>query len=364
MVVSTFKFCLPSHSRKEILHVDIYGLGIESSCDETGIALLKNGNEVVSEPLYSQIDLHRLYGGVVPELASRAHMEKIPILLQEALSYLPAQKKISYIAVTVQPGLLGSLLVGFNTAMAISLAQKIPVIPIHHLEAHLYAVQLQKQQIEYPALGLLLSGGNSVLYLMEDLKKLTVVGDTLDDAAGEALDKAASLLKLSYPGGPHIEQQALLYVEEMKQKGMNEADLRKQNPLPQILKSQNREEFNFSFSGIKTALFYLLQKYPHQYQTHQLAYFFQERVIEITVRNIRMAIKKYKTTQLIGGGGVMANKMLRQRIQENTDIDFLFPPPKYCTDNAAMVASLGYNYFQRGSFRKATKVHSGNEFIF
>lgn len=355
---------MSAYACKEILHVDIYGLGIESSCDETGIALLKNGNEVLSEPLYSQIDLHRLYGGVVPELASRAHMEKIPILLQEALSCLPAQQKISYIAVTVQPGLLGSLLVGFNTAMAISLAQQIPVIPIHHLEAHLYAVQLHKQQIKYPALGLLLSGGNSVLYLIEDLKQLTVVGDTLDDAAGEALDKAASLLQLPYPGGPHIEQQALLYVKEMEQQGMDETILRKQNPLPQVLKSQSREEFNFSFSGMKTALFYLLQKYPHEYQSHQLAYFFQERVIEITVRNVRMAIKKYETTQLVGGGGVMANTMLRQRIQENIDIDFLFPSPKYCTDNAAMVASLGYNYFQRGNFHAATKVHSGNEFIF
>lgn len=345
---------------------DVYGLGIESSCDETGIAIVKNGEEVIANPLFSQIDLHRLYGGVVPELASRAHLEKIPLLLQEALSALPnALEQIDYIAVTVQPGLLGSLLVGFQTAMAISMVSKIPVLPIHHLEAHLYAVQLEKQKIEYPALGLLLSGGNSVLYKINGLKNLELLGDTLDDAAGEALDKAASLLHLPYPGGPYIEKEALAYIRQMKAKGVDEKTLRKQNPLPAILKDQSRDSFNFSFSGLKTALLYLLQKRKDEFSREQLAYFFQERFIEITVRNVSMALKKLQTKQVVTGGGVMANSMLRKRLQEKiTSAELLFASPKYCTDNAAMIASVGYNYFIKKDFVQAQKVHSRNEFIF
>lgn len=350
---------------------DIYGLGIESSCDETGVALLKNGFQILADPLYSQIDLHRLYGGVVPELASRAHLEKIPLLLQEALSYLEykqanEKQKISYVAVTVQPGLLGSLLVGFNTAMAVSFAHNIPVVPIHHLEAHLYAVQLNGHSLTYPALGLLLSGGNSLLYNILGLKKIQVIGDTLDDAAGEALDKAALLLGLPYPGGPHIEKLAHVFVNEQKEKGVSERTLRKQNPLPKILKDQGKEHFDFSFSGLKTALLYVLKNSEGKFSKQALAYYFQERFIEITVRNVDLALKKFGSKQVVAAGGVLANQTLRSRLSETIGerAQFLVPDRKYCTDNAAMVAALGYNYFMHGNFSPARKVHSGNAFVF
>lgn len=327
---------------------NIYGIGIESSCDDTGVALVQNGQQIIANPLYNQTELHSEYSGVVPELAGRTHLEKFPALFGEILKELEKRHipltKLSYVATTVRPGLVGSLLVGYYGARAIARAARVPLIPVHHLEAHLYAPMLEEKTIEWPALGLLLSGGNSALYHMKGPGDLTVIGDTLDDACGEALDKAASLLGLGYPGGPFMERAA---AEFALQKTPQELEkLRRQNPLPKILKEQGSEKYRFSFSGIKTALYYYLQKEKSP-EVGFLAWAFQERLFEIILRNTRHALENFGLKRLIAAGGVMANRELKKRLQElasQMGADFLSPSPALCTDNGAMVAAAGYLY--------------------
>lgn len=332
---------------------EILGIGIESSCDETGVTLIKNGKEVIKNSLFSQIELHKEFGGVVPENASRAHLEKIPWLIQDTIDAVPSNASLQYIAVTARPGLVGSLLVGFNAALALGAHYNIPVIPVHHLEAHLYAVLPSGYGIPYPFLGLLLSGGNSALYHVTGLGQIEVIADTFDDAAGEALDKAASILGLPYPGGPHIEKAAAI-----AEPGPDS------NPLPRVLKDQKDHEFNFSFSGLKTALLYLTRS-EHSYTTEQLAFYFQQRVFEAIIRNTTKAAEHLGLDSVIAAGGVMANSTLRESLQlalSQIHTKLIVPEKKFCTDNAAMVAALGHEYFQTGRWPQPVNVSSENSF--
>ncbi len=342
--------------------MDIYGMGIESSCDETGVAILKNGKEIITNPLFSQIEAHRLYGGVVPEHASRMHLEKMPAMLKKAMGDFQTAapgEKISYVAVTTRPGLVGSLLMGYNAALAMSHILDIPVIPIHHLEAHFYAAGIQSTMPEYPFLGLLLSGGNSSLYLVQGPGEIELTGDTFDDAAGEALDKAASLLGLPYPGGPSVEIKARDY-----RNAVVNPDGAK-NPFPRILKSQPSDEFNFSFSGLKTSLLYLKRKNP-DLATEEAAYYYQERIIEIIIRNLRNAVLHYGIKRVVAAGGVTANTFLREALEKlaaEIHAQITVPPVSLCTDNGAMVAALGWHYYRMGNWSDIKKVSSAKEFI-
>ena len=340
---------------------DIFGLGIETSCDETSAAVVRNGSEVFSAPIFSQVALHKKYGGVVPEIASRAHLEKLPYLIQKTLKRI---QKIDYVAVTVQPGLIGSLLVGYNAALGFSLDKNIPLIPIHHLKAHLYAVLLSNKKINYPFLGLLLSGGNSAIYKCGSLNNMNIIGDTLDDACGEALDKAAQLLGLPYPGGPYIEKAADEFFKDELSKGILEKDVEKQNPFPEILKDQPKDDLNFSFSGIKTALNHLLKANKTEFTIPEIAHHFQTRLIQLILRNIRKACLKYDIRELILAGGVAANQTLRKALSKMASqlkIRLIYPEIQYCTDNAAMVACLGFLYFRRGSWPDIHRVSSSKD---
>lgn len=345
--------------------MDIFGLGIESSCDETGVAIIKNGEEVISNPLFSQIESHRMYGGVVPEHASRMHLEKFPSLIQAALDEFKkknGKSRLSYIAVTTRPGLIGSLLMGYNAALALSSIHQVPVIPIHHLEAHFYASSIDKKMPAYPFIGLLLSGGNSSLFLVRGLGDMQIIGDTYDDAAGEALDKAASLLGLEYPGGPSIQQEAEKFIKRNDARVIPQ--INKQNPFPKILKGQSPEQFDFSFSGLKTSLLYYTQKNP-DLDIQRTAYYYQERVIEIILRNLENAVKNLGISRVIAAGGVTANKFLRAGLGElahRHSLDLRIPPIYLCTDNGAMVGALGYHYFKEGSWPSIKKVSSSKSF--
>ncbi len=345
--------------------MNFIGLGIETSCDETSVALVKNGSEVLTNPVFSQLATHAEYRGVVPEVASRVHLEKLPLMIQQTLA---TGHKINYVAVTVRPGLVGCLLMGYHAALAITMKFDIPLIPIHHLEAHIYATQLARPIPAYPFIGLLVSGGNSALYLINDLGKIEKISETLDDACGEALDKAAIALGLPYPGGPHIEERANCFYQQSLEKKLSHEELMMGNPLPEILKNQKKNQFDFSFSGIKTALIYLLKK--ENYDPDALAYYFQERLIQLLVRNTKRAISIYRETHkisyVVAAGGVMANKTLRSSLEvmlTKIGVQLVVPPIQFCTDNGAMVASLGANYFQKGSWPDVTTVSPSKSFL-
>lgn len=344
---------------------DIIGLGIESSCDETAIAVVKNGEKVLSQPMFSQVALHKKYGGVIPELASRSHLEKITFLLEEALSESGIEiQQIDYIATTVKPGLVGSLLVGYQTALALHWKTGARLLPVHHLEAHLYAPLLSGASFEYPFLGLLLSGGNSAIYRISAPGEVKVLGDTIDDAAGEALDKAAAMLGLPYPGGPQIEKEAGKFLEVS---GESEASLREKNPLAIPLRDLPRNEIRFSFSGLKTSLLYLLKKNSDEYTREALSFYFQQRIIDAIIRNVEHAVKREKVLRVVAAGGVTANSMLRSALEALADsmkFSITFPERSYSTDNAAMVAAAGYIYFRAQKFPEQNFVSSDNKFEF
>lgn len=339
-------------------------LAFESSCDETGVALVEDGSRVVAAPLYSQLTEHRPYGGIVPEYASRAHLEKFTPLLEEILRAHPLQPgDIDYVAVTTRPGLVGALLVGYQSARACARHFGVPIIGVHHLEAHLAAVALSGKTVPYPALGLILSGGNSAIFKMQSAGKITVVGDTLDDAAGEALDKAAQVLGLGYPGGPVIEKAAALYASERGITPGDEGKMENENPFPVILKSLPRNQVTFSFSGIKTALLRAEQGKAHSREA--LAFHYQERIVEHIVRNLVHALDMHKGLPVIAAGGVLANLRLRECLQQvcqKRGVELLVPEMRYCTDNAAMVAAAAHLYFREGRQSPFTKVSPTNNF--
>jgi N6-L-threonylcarbamoyladenine synthase len=311
-------------------------LGIETSCDDTGIALIEYNRQkcrILSNIVSSQIKIHAPYGGIVPNLAARAHLKNIEPVLETALKQAH-HPKIDLIAVTIGPGLIPSLLVGANFAKALAYVWQKPIMGINHIEGHIYANWLTTPQIEFPNLCLVVSGGHTQLILMKNHGKYQLLGETRDDAAGEAFDKVAKLLGLGYPGGPIISQRA--------QKGNPQTfDL----PRPMI----NSKDFDFSFSGLKTAVLYEVkkgEKLSPKY-INDMAASFQQAAIDVLVRKTIKAAKTYKTKTVLLSGGVAANQELRQQMtqvikKELPQVEFQIPDISLCTDNAAMIATAAY----------------------
>jgi len=324
----------------------VLGMGIESSCDETAVAVVRNGREIVSNIISSQIDLHKEYYGVVPEIASRAHLETINLLIGRALETAGVGfGDLDYVAATNRPGLVGSLLIGLQSAKVISYALGIPLVAVNHLEAHLYAPYMEGVDPVYPLIGLLVSGGNTALFHVRGAGDMEVIGKTADDAAGEAFDKIAKYMGLGYPGGPVIEKLArtasggkILFPKILPQPG----------------------DFRFSFSGIKTAVINHLKKHPDADRA-EVAHAFQERVLEILVRRVFAAARMRAVKQIAVAGGVAANGRLRELLdgEKRPDESIHIPSLVLCTDNAAMVAGIGFHYFRNGRYGdSATDVYA------
>ncbi|MCK4308948.1 MAG: tRNA (adenosine(37)-N6)-threonylcarbamoyltransferase complex transferase subunit TsaD [Candidatus Atribacteria bacterium] len=309
-------------------------LGIETSCDETAAAIVEDGKNIISNIVASQITFHQKYGGVVPEIASRKHIEYIIPVIDKALS-TPGKKldDLSGIAVTYGPGLVGSLLVGLSVAKAIAYTQNIPLIGVNHLEAHIYANFLERKEIEPPFICLIVSGGHTSLVYIKDFREYKFLGQTKDDAAGEAFDKIAKILSLGYPGGPIIEKLA-----------------KKGNPLaikfPRPL--LNNKSYDFSFSGLKTAVIYYIKKTKEEnkiVQVKDILASFQQAVIDVLVEKTIRAALEFDTKKIVLAGGVAANDLLRRSIKKRANslkLEVFYPSFSLCTDNAAMVASVGY----------------------
>lgn len=307
-------------------------LGIESSCDETSIAVVKDGKTVLSNVIYTQIDIHTLYGGVVPEVASRMHVKKITYVLDQALKEAGiSYEDIDLIAVTDHPGLIGSLMVGINCAKTIAYCYNKPIVYVDHIHGHIYANYLE-QDFTFPLLALVVSGGHTELVVMKDHFDFELIGETLDDAVGEAYDKIARVVNVGYPGGPIIDKMAALGSPTY--------------PLPHAM--INKEGYDFSFSGLKSAVINLNHKYEQNKQEinkNDLASSFQTAVIDILTSKTLKAVKEFGIKQVVVAGGVAANKGLRNAMQDLADSNnFILTVPsfKYCTDNAAMIAVAGY----------------------
>lgn len=318
---------------------DVYILAIESSCDETSMAIIKNGTENIATTILTQMDTHAAFGGVVPEIASRMHSENITMVLEDVLNKANMKvEDVDAIAVTYAPGLLGSLLVGIEAAKTLALVYNKPLIKVNHLAGHIYANNLV-QKMEFPLLALVISGGHTELVLMEDDYKFKVLGETLDDAIGEVYDKVARVLDLPYPGGPNIEK----YAEQ----GTSSYEL----PIP-----MNNDELNFSYSGLKSAVINLVhneKQRGNEIRKYDLAASFQKVAIDELVRKTELAIKKYNIKRLIVAGGVTANKYLRsemEKLANKYDVNLTVPPIKYCTDNAAMIGCAAYPLYLKNDF--------------
>ncbi|MEJ2739147.1 MAG: tRNA (adenosine(37)-N6)-threonylcarbamoyltransferase complex transferase subunit TsaD [Dehalococcoidia bacterium] len=303
-------------------------LGIETSCDETAAAIVGNGTEIISNVIASQADIHARYGGVVPEVASRQHLLTIIPVIESALLHAHCSwDDLDRIAVTFGPGLAGSLLVGVNVAKAISMARSIPLTGINHLEGHIYANWLCDKKPSFPCLCLIVSGGHSDLILMTGHGKFKKIGQTRDDASGEAFDKGARILDLGYPGGPAIESAAKRGTASFK--------------LPRAwLKGSD----DFSFSGLKTALLHTVQASGPLTESSvaDLSASFQEAIIEVLSVKTIQAAERLNVGQIVLAGGVAANRTLCDYLKEHSPIPVLIPPPSLCTDNAAMIAACGY----------------------
>ena len=313
-----------------------YVLGIETSCDETAAAVVKDGREIVSSIVASQAKIHEVYGGVFPEIASRQHIVHIVPVLEQTLAQAGLSlDQIDAVAVTYGPGLAGSLLVGVNMAKGLSFAAGLPLIGINHLEAHIYANWLDtEEEILFPVVCLIASGGHTNLVLMTDHGQYQPLGQTLDDAAGEAFDKVARLLGLGYPGGPEIQRVA-------------EAGSPESFDLP---RAWLRGTSDFSFSGLKTAVLYLIRDFEtaDDLPVADLAASFQWAVVEVLVEKTRMAAEQSGARQILLAGGVAANTLLRAQMAEGTTIPVLCPSPAHCTDNAACVSAVGWFKLQKG----------------
>lgn len=318
---------------------DQYILGIETSCDETAAAVVKNGREIVSNVVASQIDIHKRFGGVVPEIASRHHVEQITIVLEEAMEKANLQfQDLSGIAVTAGPGLVGALLVGVEAAKALAYAHSLPLIPVHHIAGHIYANRLIKE-MNFPLLALVVSGGHTELIYMKEHGRFEVIGETRDDAAGEAYDKVARSLNLPYPGGPHIDRLA-----------------HEGNPIIDFPRAWLEEgSYDFSFSGLKSAVINTLHNAAQrgeELDAKDVAASFQDSVTEVLVEKTVRAAKEHNVKQILVAGGVAANRGLRTRLEEALknlpSVDLVIPPLNLCTDNAAMIAAAGSVLFEQG----------------
>ena len=319
---------------------DVYILAIESSCDETAAAVIRNGRQVCSNVIFSQIELHKLYGGVVPEIASRKHIEKVNQVIREALDEASMRlQDVDAIAVTYGPGLVGALLVGVAEAKAIAYAAKKPLVGVHHIEGHIAANYIENLDLEPPFLCLVVSGGHTHLVKVVDYDQFEIIGKTRDDAAGEAFDKVARAIGLGYPGGPKIDALA------------KEGD-RNAIAFPRAKVEGN--EYDFSFSGLKSSVLnYLNQCEMKQVEVNRadVAASFQYAVIDVLTTHAIHAAKELGIDKLAVAGGVASNSSLRQNLQEACDregIRFYHPSPIFCTDNAAMIGVAGYYAYQNG----------------
>ena len=318
---------------------DQYIMGIETSCDETSVSIVKNGREIVSNIVSSQIESHKRFGGVVPEIASRHHVEQITIVLEEAMK----EAGVSYddldaVAVTEGPGLVGALLIGVNAAKTVAFAHGIPLVGVHHIAGHIYANRLVKE-MEFPLLALVVSGGHTELVYMREHGHFEVIGETRDDAAGEAYDKVARTLGMPYPGGPHIDRLA----------ANGEATI----DLPRAWLEEG--SYDFSFSGLKSAVINTVHNAEQRGETikpEDLAASFQESVVDVLVTKTLHAVKEYPVKQVLLAGGVAANKGLRAALtvafSEVPDVELIIPPLSLCGDNAAMIAAAGSILFEKG----------------
>ncbi len=318
-------------------------LGIDTSCDDTSVGVVADNRRVLSNVVHSQVKLHSPHGGVVPELASREHLRNIMVVVQEAL--LRADLRMSDldgIAVTVGPGLVGSLLVGLYYAKSLSYAHNIPLVAINHLEGHILSIFLEEKAPSFPFVALTVSGGHTSLYHVEGYGQYSLIGQTLDDAAGEAFDKVAKILGLGYPGGVVIEAQA-------RDGNMERIDF----PRAYLAK----DSFDFSFSGLKTAVSLYVKKWNKNGKETQdvslpdIAASFQESVIDVLVRKVMMARKKMGVSTIVVAGGVACNNRLRDRLLDSAaseGIQVFFPRPAFCTDNGAMIAMAGHHRLSCG----------------
>lgn len=307
-------------------------LAIESSCDETSIAVVEDGKNVLSNAIYTQIEIHKAFGGVVPEVASRHHIAKVTYVLEEALEKANVtMDEIDEIAVTATPGLIGSLMVGISTAKTLAMIYNKPLTMVNHIHGHIYANAIESD-FEFPLLALVVSGGHTELVLMKDHFNFEVLGETLDDAVGEAYDKVARVVEVGYPGGPIIDKMAKLGEPTY--------------PLPHI--KLGKDSYDFSFSGLKSAVINLHNKTKMKGETldyNNLAASFQKAVVDVLAEKTKRAAIEYNVKMVIIAGGVSANSALRAKIKEdieNLGIRFNVPSFKYCTDNAAMIGAAAY----------------------
>lgn len=317
---------------------DQYVLAIETSCDETAVAIVKNETELVTNIVASQIESHKRFGGVVPEIASRHHIEQMTITLEEALDGAGMTiDEMDAIAVTEGPGLVGALLVGVNAAKSIAFAKQKPLVGVHHIAGHIYANRLEKE-FQFPLLSLVVSGGHTELILMREHGSFEIIGETRDDAAGEAYDKVARTLKLPYPGGPQIDRLA--------QEGEESIDF------PRAWLEDG--SYDFSFSGLKSAVINRLHKAKQrdeQLNPEDVAASFQASVVDVLSTKAYRAAEEFGVKQMIIAGGVAANKGLRAALQEkfqHSETELLIPPLHLCTDNAAMIAAAGAVAYNQG----------------
>jgi N6-L-threonylcarbamoyladenine synthase len=328
-------------------------LGIETSCDETAAAVVRNGSQVLSNVISSQIEIHQKYGGVVPEIASRAHIEKIYPIIEQAIEQSHLGKNdIDAVAVANQPGLTVALIVGLTAAKTLAIVWEKPLIAINHIHAHLQSAMMDTKDLHLPAVALVVSGGHTSLYDCENALELRLLGSTIDDAAGEAFDKVASILNLPYPGGPSIEKAA----KDGNPKAID---------FPRTMLA--KDSLDFSFSGLKTAVLYhccgkdmkggnRVDKMS-QKEIADIAASFQATVVDVLVRKTEMAAEKIEAKTILLGGGVAANNRLRNELEKMAKVTgrtLLVAPKKYCTDNAVMIASLAYYKYKANLFADMT----------
>ncbi|MBP3952993.1 tRNA (adenosine(37)-N6)-threonylcarbamoyltransferase complex transferase subunit TsaD [Bacillus suaedae] len=305
-------------------------LAIETSCDETSAAVIEDGKRILSNVVSSQIESHKRFGGVVPEIASRHHVEQITVIVEEAIKKAGVDfEDLDAVAVTEGPGLVGALLIGVNAAKAIAYAHDLPLIGVHHIAGHIYANQLIVDSLTFPLLALVVSGGHTELIYMKEHGSFEIIGETRDDAVGEAYDKVARTIGLPYPGGPHIDRLAAEGTDVLK--------------LPRAW--LEADSYDFSFSGLKSAVINTLHNYKQrgeEIKVEDLAASFQASVIEVLVGKTKRAVEQYNINQVLVAGGVAANKGLRNALEAeyaDSNVNLIIPPLNLCTDNAAMIGA-------------------------
>ena len=312
-------------------------LAVETSCDETAASVIRNGHEILSNVVVSQIDSHKRFGGVVPEVASRHHVEAITYVIDQALKEAELKpSELTAVAVTEGPGLIGALLIGINAAKTFAFVHDLPLIPVHHIAGHIYAAQLEKP-LEFPLISLVISGGHTELIYMKDHMSFEIIGETRDDAVGEAFDKVARVIDLPYPGGPHI--------DKLAQTGQDTFNF------PRGLMKE--KTFAFSFSGLKSAVINKLHNYRQkgeEINKNDVAASFQASVTDVLTAKTLQALKQYDVNHLIIAGGVAGNSEIRRRFKilcEEENINLQIPELKFCTDNAAMIGAAAYHLYKK-----------------